>query len=84
MDLNTALNYICVTDQELEAIAILLSSHTKKHKITEQTLQFTKTSLRLVRKINAEKHRNSAIDALCDDKDSFKSCNKTNRDYYYY
>ena len=53
-------------DAELEAIAVLLNSHRKKHEKNFKDLCDREKSLKAICKLNRAKYKDEAIDALSD------------------
>ena len=61
-----AIEYICSSDAELEAISLLLESHKKKHHRVERKLADREKSIRSICKWNRHKYKDEAIDVLSD------------------
>lgn len=62
-----AINQICLSDREVEAIQLLLQSVSKKKDNLKHKVADTTASLRAIRKLNAAHGKDEAIDALTED-----------------
>lgn len=66
MDLYTAIEYICSINEEAEAIDILMKSFKKKAEENYNLLCNREKCMNAIRKINKERYKDEAIDALSD------------------
>jgi hypothetical protein len=64
MDLYTAIEYICSIDAEAEAIDMLMKTYRKKVEKNYNLLCNREKCMNAIRKINKERYKDEAIDAL--------------------
>ena len=66
MDIYSAIEYICSIDEECEAINLLMKSYQKKAEENLSLLCNREKCMNAIRKINKERYKDEAIDALSD------------------
>ena len=66
MDFYTAIEYICSLDEEALAIDLLMKSYRKKSEENYNLLCNSEKCMKAIQKINKERYKDEAIDALSD------------------
>lgn len=66
MDIYSAIEYICSINGEYEAINMLMKSYQKKAEESFSLLCNREKCMNAIRKINKERYKDDAIDALAD------------------